>query len=159
MKEISKYYLGSEIFSEELIEAVEAFKVSDRDSGKMLLRRLYKNSTYKVYITDRNTLDELATMVRGCAKDSIVLVRYCNPSKNDAIAYIKSMEFVKDKRSKNRYRMFADIIVLNSDIIKHRKDLDKYYIYPRVTLLESNRRVVDDIYGFDIKLKSTGEVK
>lgn len=148
----------------------------------MLLRRLYRvkdDSIWKTYILNETALERILEKYAEMPKKKFKVknkeavlhnripslnmpmfrLEYCNPSKNDAIAYVESMEFIKDKRSKSRYRMFADIVILDNNIIKYKKDLDKYYIYPRVTLLKSNRRVVDDIYGFDIELKNTGEVK
>lgn len=180
MKKIFRYFLGSHIFSEELIEAIEVFKDSNKDNGKMLLRRLHSHRPWsiggmKMYILkekalnrilDKYTLMPEEKLKRIITEDDIPSVNmpmfrfeYLNPYEKDAIAYIDSAEFIKDKRSKNRYKMFAYIIILNSDVIKNEADLDKYNIYPRVTLAESNSRVIDDVYGFDIELKNTGEVK
>ena len=64
---------------------------------------------------------------------------------------IDKLWITRDKRSKNRYKILADLIVSVDNKYQTKKDLESIIFIPRTSLVkDSNRRIVDDIYGFDI---------
>lgn len=181
-KIIYNVHLCTDMLSDELTEDIHIFNISGGMSGwpnqKDIIKKL---STKTLYVIKEGVLEEIIekyaekseTKLMVKNKKAIPLSRIPSPNiseftyeymypfcsiKNKQLPQfiIDKLWIIRDKRSKNRYKILADIIVSMDNKYQTKKDLESIIFIPRTSLVkDSNRRIVDDIYGFDIIDKKT----
>lgn len=181
-KIIHNVHLCSDMLSDELIQDINIFNTNEKinpfDRHTETVKKLAAKT---LYIIKEGMLEEIIekyaekseTKLRVKNKKAIPLSRipsaniseftkeymhpFCSINDNQLPQFIiHKLWIVKDKRSKSRYKILADIVVSLGDKYQTKKDLDSIIFIPRASLVkDSNRRIVDDIYGFDIIDKKT----
>lgn len=170
------------MLSDELVEDIHIFNISGGMSGwhnqKDIIKKL---STKTLYVIKEGVLESIIekyaekseTKLRVKNKKAIPLSRIPSPNISEfTYEYmypfysinnkqlpqfiIDKLWIIRDKRSKNRYKILADLIVSLENKYQTKKDLESIIFLPRASLVkDSSRRIVDDIYGFDIIDKKT----